>query len=521
MAAKPLPLPQARPAGVKSVREVRGAKATGVREEMDERAAAGSFTVWTRHLLHETPCWLTSMVVHLVVMLALALLSLSNDAFDEVPLLLATTLPEPDIDELPPLPPQELPKADYERVPATEEATGDVELPPGPVPPTPLPDIPLAERIGPLRDIDPDGLTGFPIGGDGPGLGGGGLGRGIGFRLRRPHPDGKAVAAALKWLAEHQLPDGGWSFDHTLCPNCRGKCGDRGQLDEARVGATALALLPFLGAGQTHEKGDYKTTVRRGLYFLTNRMKLGENGGSFCEPGGRMYSHGLASIVLCEAYAMTRDRGLLPAAQQAVNFICYAQDPVGGGWRYEPQQPGDTSVVGWQIMALKSGHLAYVQVPTATTQAAYRYLDTVQSESGSRYGYTQAGQGSQATTSIGLLCRMYLGWKKDNPALERGVQWLAERGPAENDMYYNYYATQVMRHWGSGPWRKWDAVMKKQLIDTQAKTGHETGSWHFKHSHANQGGRLYNTAMAAMTLEVDYRVLPLYTQGSVEEDFPL
>ena len=86
MAAKPLPLPPARPAGVKTVRKIRGAKATGVREEMDERATTGSFTVWTRHLLHETPCWLTSMVVHLVVVLALALLGLSQGALDDVPM---------------------------------------------------------------------------------------------------------------------------------------------------------------------------------------------------------------------------------------------------------------------------------------------------------------------------------------------------------------------------------------------------------------------------------------------------
>lgn len=64
-----------------------------------------------------------------------------------------------------------------------------------------------------------------------------------------------------------------------------------------------------------------------------------------------MYSHGIASIVLCEAYAMTHDKGLYTPAQQAINFICYAQDPIGGGWRYSPRQKGDTSVVGWQIMA--------------------------------------------------------------------------------------------------------------------------------------------------------------------------
>ena len=77
-----------------------------------------------------------------------------------------------------------------------------------------------------------------------------------------------------------------------------------------------------------------------------------------------MYSHGLAAITLCEAYAMTHDRKLMGPAQLSLNHIVYAQDPIGGGWRYAPRQPGDTSVVGWQLMALKSGHMAYLAVPT-------------------------------------------------------------------------------------------------------------------------------------------------------------
>src|SRR5205823_5277598 len=47
-----------------------------------------------------------------------------------------------------------------------------------------------------------------------------------------------AVARALKWLAAHQLPDGGWNFDHRLGP-CNGRCADPGDLTDCRTGATA------------------------------------------------------------------------------------------------------------------------------------------------------------------------------------------------------------------------------------------------------------------------------------------
>jgi hypothetical protein len=331
----------------------------------------------------------------------------------------------------------------------------------------------------------------------------------------------RAVAAALKWLAQHQFSDGGWNFNHAAHPGCHKQCRNPGDLQPARIAATGLALLPFLGAGQTHKQGKYKPQVKAGLYFLVSRMSVGPEGGSLMEDGGNMYSHGIASICLCEAYAMTHDKNLYGPALQAVNFICYAQDPVGGGWRYRPRQRGDTSVLGWQLMALKSAHMAYLPVPMLAFKKAWTFLDTVQANGGANYGYTGPGD-SSATSAIGLLSRMYLGWKHDNPALERGVQWLSDLGPDKGNLYYDYYATQVMRHWEGEPWKKWNAVMRDQLVTTQATRGHETGSWYMDGDHFNPyGGRLYCTAMAAMILEVYYRHLPIYRQQSTKDEFPL
>jgi len=62
--------------------------------------------------------------------------------------------------------------------------------------------------------------------------------------------------------------------------------------------ATAMALLPFLGAGQTHREGKYQEVVRRGLYFLTSQLKTENHGGlatgNLAQGGGQLYSHGLA-----------------------------------------------------------------------------------------------------------------------------------------------------------------------------------------------------------------------------------
>ncbi len=335
-----------------------------------------------------------------------------------------------------------------------------------------------------------------------------------------------AVQLGLKWLAAHQLKNGSWSFDHTKAgPNKSSKNPGRIQAPRA---ATGMALMAFLGAGQTHRNGDYKETVRRGLAYLINTQKAESNGaGSFMEPSGSMYSHGIASIALTEAWSMTRDEKLRVPAQAAINFIVYAQHSEGG-WRYVPKQAGDTSVVGWQVMALKSANMASLRVPKKTMRGVENFLDSVSEESGAYYGYTSPAKGRKTLTAVGLLCRMYMGWKREHPALERGVDFLSDRGPAIDDrgqratwnMYYNYYATQVLKQYGGDKWKKWNEVMREELIKTQDQKGQEKGSWYFKSDwHGSHGGRVYCTTLAVMTLEVYYRYLPLYDQKVQEDEF--
>lgn len=510
--------------GSDATEKVPGAEPAGPRRQVDERQQLGGPSTWIRDALRQTPSWLVSMVVHMVLLLALALLTLPEAVTDELRQLVIPPDKDEQLDDLEELdyePPEDIDVSTELSAVETEIEPKDVEI-------SPADDVEAAPVAVELSDI---GVERVPrndllamVGAyTGDGLSGrGSKARGGLVKKYGGTPASEqAVAAALKWLAEHQLYDGGWCFKHTRAPSCGGQCRNPGRQEDARIGATAMALLPFLGAGQTHKSGKYKATVKNGLYFLVTKMKRTPQGGNLWEPGGRMYSHGLASIVLCEAYAMTHDKGLHQPAQAALNFICYAQDPVGGGWRYEPRQKGDTSVVGWQIMALKSGHMAYLRVPPITVKKAFQFLDSVQAESGANYGYTGPGKG-KATTAIGLLCRMYLGWKKDHPSLKRGVEWVSENGPSMGDMYYNYYATQVMRHWEGDEWKKWNGKMRDQLVNSQAKAGHEAGSWYMPGGDlgATEGGRLYCTSMATMVLEVYYRHLPIYRKKSTEEDFP-
>ncbi len=151
-----------------------------------------------------------------------------------------------------------------------------------------------------------------------------------------------------------------------------------------------------------------------------------------------MYSHGIATIALCEAYGMTGDDALRLPAQKAIDFILASQHPTLGGWRYEPQQSSDTSVSGWQLMALKSGELAGLKVPEEAYRLARHWLDQAQAgPDGSQYAYNPYAsemqkQGRRPTTTmtaVGQLMRLYLGWNRDDPQMQAGAQHLLENLP--------------------------------------------------------------------------------------------
>jgi hypothetical protein len=324
-----------------------------------------------------------------------------------------------------------------------------------------------------------------------------------------------AMEAGLIWIANHQKANGGWSFDHRDGA-CQGRCGNPGTV-ASTTASTGLAIMAFLGAGYTHREGPFQREMERGLYYLTGRMLSTPHGGDLQE--GTMYAQGIATLALCEAYAMTGDQSLRPFAQHAIDFIVYAQNPKTGGWRYFPGQPGDTTVLGWQLMALRSARMAGLNVPEEAIYMATKYLDSVQDGDGqyrgAYYGYQRPERTNFTTNSVGLLCRMYTGWERSHVPLVHGVDAISKHGPSPDDMYFNYQATQVLHHWGGRQWREWNGKLRDHLVRSQRGEGHEYGSWHFDDKHSAQGGRLYNTAMAVMVLQVYYRYLPLYTDKAI------
>jgi hypothetical protein len=322
-----------------------------------------------------------------------------------------------------------------------------------------------------------------------------------------------AVARGLIWLAKVQKGNGSWESDGSA---------------KAPVASTGIALLPFLAAGYTHKGGaqfnkkemnKYVKNVANGIDYL---LKLQRPTGDFGTQN--MYEHAIATMALCEAFGMTQDPKLRYPCQKAIEFIVKAQHPAGG-WRYGPGQAGDTSVTGWQVQALKSGHLAGLSVPKDTLQKAMSFLDSVSggtSRTGSTYGYTDKN-GSPSMTAVGLLCRQYLGWGQHNPSIVAGISELKKIPPKGSDpkipnpvldIYYYYYASQVVHNYDGPDWHVfWNPSMRDWLVKLQVPQGNgqNEGSWDPDQSiTGSAGGRLFTSCMALLTLEIYYRYLPLY-----------
>ena len=476
-----------------------------------------------REWLASTPGWASSMLVHAAAIVVLGVITLEPEKQPTAPSLTALKreVVEDPVEELFEPEPDELDlQFETSALEQVELEVDEVDITDAFDEPAPLASVEVVD-ISPLELNVSETMTdmaGAIEGASGFGGRGGALRKRLVAMRGGSQQSEDAVARALRWLARHQLPDGSWDFNHQG-GQCQGRCADPGQASAAKNAATAMGLLPFLGAGQTHYDGAYQNVVGSGLAYLVRSMKVDRNGGSLVDAGS-FYSHGLASIALCEAYAMTQDASLMVPCQKTLDFIVYAQDERGGGWRYAAGQAGDTSVVGWQLMALKSGHLAYLHIPPNVIAGAENFLNTVQLDDGALYGYV-GPEFRASTTAIGLLMRMYLGWEHDVPALRRGVERLSEIGPSNTDMYYNYYATQVLAHYDGELWEAWNSRMRDYLVEQQVRDdeNHADGSWHFTATHTEQGGRLYNTSLATMILEVYYRHLPLYGETATE-DFP-
>ena len=129
---------------------------------------------------------------------------------------------------------------------------------------------------------------------------------------------------------------------------------------------------------------------------------------------------------------------------------------------------------------------------------------------------------TDSMTAEALFCKQMLGISRTNPTSTEGVNFIMQRLPrgSMHNLYFWYYGTLAMYQHGGKPWQDWNASVRDMLVELQVQTGPMTGTWDPKDEWGRYGGRLYSTALATLTLEVYYRLLPLYRMNETTNEQP-
>lgn len=313
-----------------------------------------------------------------------------------------------------------------------------------------------------------------------------------------------AVIKALEWLKNHQNPNGSWG------PNT--------------VAMTGLGLLTFLAHGETTGSKMYGHVVRKAIDYLCSQQKDdGQFGAAYSQPG--VYAHAIAAYAIAEAYGLCRIPDLKPRMEKSIGIIVKGQQP-GGLWDYEYKKAErrDLSVSGWQVQALKAANINGAEVPGLheAIDKAMTGVKSMQGADSGRFGYSDAGKGSDGVTGVGVLS-LQLGGKAKDRETALGVKAMAEfdcdwKNPTKWPMYAWYYITQAKFQAGGGTWNNWNSKFAPVLTKNQADDGHwDSPVGAGAENEETKQGPVYSTCLAALTLQVYYRFLPTYAPVKVEE----
>jgi hypothetical protein len=475
--------------------------------------------------------WLgVSALVHLVAIVVLSQFDYAR-GMDEERVGIVATQPAEDVELLPRPPP---PPPDVVPIePKTIERVEDprpVEINPSEFPTdTPL-DGPPSPIRGPIDTRFPNDVIGVGPGGLGGGNGPGGWPAGSG---RPPPKDSQiSVGNGLTWLRKHQDPAGFWDCDGFPSRCEQNLCdGKGGALND--VGATALATLAFLGAGNTITTGADRNVVRSALRWMQS-VQDADDGCVGTKAGQHfMYGHALATLALVEGFHLSRVPNLRAPAQRALDFVSRARNPYAA-WRYAypPDGDNDVSVTGWMLFALFAGRDAGLQVDDGAIAQGMNWVRSMADPVTGRTGYHEKGspparepdamdrwpaERSESMTACALLLDCFDGADSASAdAARRADLVLAQRprwdeSAGSIDYYFWYYGSYAMWQVGGRPWDQWQKALLDTVVNHQRKEACELGSWDPQvDPWGREGGRVYSTAINVLSLQVYYRHAQLF-----------
>lgn len=374
---------------------------------------------------------------------------------------------------------------------------------------------------------------------------------------------GKPLSAnaqkALRWLANAQNPNGGWS-EGEEAPGMRQSRAETavtrdGVADPCNVADTSMAALALLRSGSTPKSGPYAAHIRRAVDYVTAEIGRSDAASLYVTDArntrlqmklGPYIDTFLSSLLLAEV------KGHMPEAKSEKRVVA-ALDKVLGKMERNQKQDGTWDDKGWapalsQSVAAKAvnraaqkGAKVNEKVRSRTETYARGNFDA---RSGGFGGGGSAGVDLYASASgVGALqdsdntnqarektARFQLSRAKTEPerraarqtldgiaanrkdlaaaqsAIVRKMedkQFVAGFGSNGGEEFLSYMQLgESLRARGGTEWRKWDQSMTANMNRIQ----NEDGSWSGDHCIT---GRTFCTASALMVLTVDRAPLPV------------
>lgn len=312
----------------------------------------------------------------------------------------------------------------------------------------------------------------------------------------------RTVDLGLEWLKRHQNSAGSWSAA-TFDANCeKNKCSGAGDpaLD---VRVTALALLSFLGGGNSPNSGKYKQSVSKGLNWLVDSQDRTSGLLVRAETHERFgIDHALATFALSEGYSARRLPHLKEPTELGIRWL-QSQRVKGSGWRRSGATEGecDLSMTTYSLLALLSARdFGLAHDPIAIFEA-HEWLKS------------RAVSDAPLENAMVLLCRLLLDDEPTDPALrlladavhaEVQAKW-ADRNAVDPE--FAYFACYAMVQMGGTDWNRMEVRCLESMVKAQVTgAGDEMGSFPgFARAPSEpSGGRVETTAYFTLCVQAYY-----------------
>jgi hypothetical protein len=285
---------------------------------------------------------------------------------------------------------------------------------------------------------------------------------------------------------------------------------------------SALSILALSAMGhQPADASDEGRAMKKALDFILKPENQEADGYYGKLDGSKMYGHGIIALTLAEMLGMggdeKQDTLIRERCRKAIDLIIRSQrmpknESNVGGWRYTPDSTeSDMSVTCWQVMALRAARNAGMDVPKESIDLAVRYIKKLYSkgDKSSPGGFGYSGPGNTlSTTAEGLLALQVCG-DYESEEVKGASERLLQKGLKSEDrwfFYTAYYFAQGMYQRGGKYAEEGRRTISEAIIPLQRADG----SWDGVSGEERQGGKIYATSLAVLSLAVKNHFLPIY-----------